>query len=1160
MVNLRHVTRTILSLILITIASAAMVSAQQVFGSIFGTITDQAGGAVANAKVTVMDLNKNTSSVIMTDATGNYTKGQLIPDPYKVTIEAPGFQKVVSNNIDVRVDEASRFDASMKVGDVTTSVEVTAAAPLLQAGNADVAQTFSAQQIQDLPEIGRNAQSLELLDPGTARLGWQHASDENPQGSVQMVVNGQLFDSMGYELDGTTNQDPILGIIVINPTFDSLAEIKQANQNFDAEFEYVGGGIASYSTKSGSNQFHGDAFEYLQLNTPGFTTSAANPFNGGLAAPLYRQNQFGGSIGGAVIKNKFFFFGDAQLNREAQGGSVVTSVPTALNRTGNFSDWLAYNSEYQIYNPNSGNLATGVGRSPYVGNIIPASQLSPQAVALLNYWPMPNITPQYGASQPFYNNYATNGDLNITDNQWNTREDYYINEKNTLFGRFSYFSATQQAPGAFGLEAGGPSFGTYAGSAQSQDQSIAIGETYTVSPTLVNEFRFGYERYHVFDVPNGYGTDPATAAGIPGLNYDTTYTSGLPAFYVTSPHDEYELGYALGVNSCNCPLTQTESQYQFVDNVTKISGNHTFKFGTDLRYAQNLRVPSDDHRAGELTFASQETGDVLTAGGQPTSGIGLATFLLGDVSSFGRYVSSSTDAQEHQPRFFFYGQDEWHPNAKLGITLGVRYEIVRPESVNGAGNGATLDLQNGLMYVFGYGSSVSSSGIQQENWHDFAPRIGIVYQINKTTVLRSGYGWSYDLGVFGSNFGHNVTQNPPVLTYQQLTPTANFAGVFNLAQGPAGYTGGGVSGPNGLPTPPVISAQGTFPLPSGVNPKFRPAQVTLPQVYTYNISLQHQFNARVAGTVAYVGNSDRHNFLGTGQSINPNEPLFVPGQSNTNLDRPYYSIFGWTNTLSYYCDCSNAQYNSLQATVKVNAWDGWTLQGSYTNQRQYGPGYDPYDSNYYFIYDRSAGYGNSNYLPNQQLTFAQSYNVPIGHGLKYFGNMNKLEDAVLGGWTISGVTTWYSGFPFSPTFGLSYAGQPNVGPNTRPSIGTGAVYAGAQGNRNQWFNGCPMVSGAPDCNEGPYVYPSANTFGDYPINTLYGPQFIQQDLSVMKTFKFTERLGFTLRADSTNVFNHTNLGLPNTNVDESTAGQITSLANGSAGYMRRLQFSGTFRF
>ena len=387
MVSLRKVLQVTFTVSALFLASFATANAQQVFGSIFGTVTDPTGAAVNNAKVTITDTNKGTVSEVTTDASGNYTKGQLIPDTYKVTIEVAGFQKVVSSSLEIRVDEAARFDAAMKVGDVSTSVEVTAAAPLLQADRADVAQTFSAKEIDDLPNIGRNVQAMELLDPGTAKIGWQHASDENPQGSIQMVVNGQLFDSMGYELDGTTNQDPILGIIVINPTIDSLAEIKQANQNYDAEFEYVGGGIASYSTKSGSNQFHGDAFEYLQLNTPGFTTFAANPFNGGLASPLYRQNQFGGSIAGRIIKDKLFFFGDAQLNREAQGGSVVTSVPTALNRTGNFSDWSAYSSNYIIYDPTTGNQATGVGRTPFVNNTIPTSRLSPQALAIMNNCP-----------------------------------------------------------------------------------------------------------------------------------------------------------------------------------------------------------------------------------------------------------------------------------------------------------------------------------------------------------------------------------------------------------------------------------------------------------------------------------------------------------------------------------------------------------------------------------------------------------------------------------------------------------------------------------------------------------------------------------------------------------------------------------------------------
>src|ERR1035438_5099558 len=343
--------------------------AQQTFGSILGTVTDSSGGAVANAKITVTDKEKGTSSAVTTDESGNYTKGQLIPDTYTVSVEAPGFQKAVSSDIAVRVDEAARLDVKLQVGDVTTQVEVTAAAPLLQADRADVAQTFTAKEINDLPNIGRNLQSMELLNPGTAKLGWQHASDEDPQGSVQMVVNGQLFDSMGYQLDGTTNQDPILGIIVINPTFDSVEEVKQANQNFDAEFSYVGGGIASYSTKSGTNDFHGDVFEYMQLNTPGFTTFAADPFSN-LPSAVYRQNQFGGAAGGRIIKNKLFYFGDIQLNRQSQGASRVTSVPDAANRTGNFSEWLAYNSSYQIYDPGTGNPTTGVGRTPFTNKTI----------------------------------------------------------------------------------------------------------------------------------------------------------------------------------------------------------------------------------------------------------------------------------------------------------------------------------------------------------------------------------------------------------------------------------------------------------------------------------------------------------------------------------------------------------------------------------------------------------------------------------------------------------------------------------------------------------------------------------------------------------------------------------------------------------------------
>jgi hypothetical protein len=1124
-------------LAILALSTAPQVFAQQVFGTIYGTVTDSTGAAVVDARVSITDLSKGTKFDILTDASGNYSRSQLIPDTYQITIEAKGFSRVRSDEIIVHVDEAARFDAKLQVGDVTTEVEVTAAAPLLQTDRADVAQTFTAEQINDLPNIGRNMQSMELLNPGTAKIGWQHASDENPQNSVQMVSNGQLFDAMGYELDGTTNQDPILGIIVINPTFDSISEVKQANQNFDAEFSYVGGGIASYSTKSGTNQLHGDAFEYLQLNTPGFTTFAANPFTG-LPPATYRQNQFGGSLGGHIIKDKLFYFGDIQLNRQSQGASVVTSVPDALNRSGNFSDWLAAQSggaNYQIYDPTTGDPATGVGRTPFPNNVIPTSQISPQAKNIMAYFPLPNL--QQIANEPFVNNYAVNGAVAIKGNQWNTREDYYLNEKTTIFGRFSYAGFTETAPGAFGLLAGGPQFGNYAGNSQALNLSLAVGVTHTFSPTLINEFRFGFMRYHVFDVPNGYGASPAKDAGIPGLNLDATYTSGMPYFNITSPNDAYQLGYALGVNQCNCPLTQTEKQYQFIDNLSKTVGNHSFKFGADLRYAQNLRVPSDSHRAGELTFNAGQTGSVASAGANQVGGIGLATFLMGDVSTFQRYVSSSTNATEHQPRLFWYGQDLWRPNAKWTISIGLRWEMTFPESVNAAGNGATLNLNDGLMYVFGVGG-VSSHGIQTMNWHNFAPRLGVAYQLAQRTVIRAGFGWSYDLGVFGSNFGHNVTQNPPVLSNQSVQPPNGFTDVFTLAQGP--------------PTlqPVTVSSNGTFPLPAGLNPKFRPATITLPQVYQYNVSLQHQLSNKVAFTAAYVGNSNRHSFLGTGQSYNNNEAIFVPGVSNTNLDRPFYSKFGWTNDLSYYCDCANERYNSFQGTVKVNNLAGWTLQGSYTYQRQWGDGWDPYDSTYYFLYDRAAGQGYSNFLPRSQVTLAQTYDIPFGHGRKFGNNASKAVDAALGGWTLSGVSTIYSGFPFSPTLDNYGSGtQPNQGPKSRPNMGSGDPYAGALGNRQQWFVG--GIGSA-------FLFPASNTFGNYPINTLFGPHFYQQDLTLSKSFRLTERVSFTLRMDSSNIFNHTNLGLPNGDVQSSSAGQITGLAAG--GTMRRLQFSGTIKF
>jgi hypothetical protein len=1142
------------SLVALIASFSPNAAAQQVFGSIIGTVTDPSGSAVANAKVTVADVTKGTSSEVMTNDAGQYSKGQLIPDQYTVTVEAPGFQKVVSNALTVQVDQATQFNASLQVGNVDQTVEVTAAAPLLQTDRADVAQTFTSQQISQIPSIGRNLQAFELLQPGTVKTQWGHAADENPQGSQQSYTNGLPFYMTGYYLDGTVNQDPILGIIVINPTFDSVNEVKQNSQVFDAEFDSTGAGLYTYSTKSGTNAFHGDLFEYIFLNTPGFQDFGRNPFteNSSAGVPTTHQNQFGGSLGGRVIKDKLFFFADTQITRNIQGGSILTSVPTLQERSGNLGDWLTLGSQYQIYDPNTGNQTTAAGRSPFPGNVIPPGRLSPQALAIMNYFPLPNYFGS-GSSIP-YNNYSANGSGTVDGNVWNTRWDYYLNEKNTFFGRYSYAGFTKQAPGAFGDLAGGPAFNgsNYGGSSQALNQSGAAGWTYTKSATTINEFRFGYERYHITDVPNGYGQSPATAAGIPNLNTSLT-TSGLPAFNIENPNSgNEELGYSLTINQCNCPLTELERQYQFVDNLSHIAGKHSFKFGADVRYAENLRVPSDNHRAGELNFLGSNTAQNGSTGG----GLALATFLLGQTSSFNRYVSSTLDAEERQKRLFWYGQDEWRPTQKLTVTYGVRWEMVFPETVNGPGNGAELNLNTGVLDVFGTGLN-SSSGYQSMNWHNFAPRIGVAYQLNQKTVVRAGYGWTYSLGTFGSTFGHNVTQNPPILANQALTQQSqlgnNFGNIFSLSQGP--------------PAPPTftVSPQGTLPCPQGVDCKTRPGIFTMPVAYIYNFSVQHQLTSKISVQGSYVGNAGRHGPLGNNNSFDNNQVFYVPGfTGNQNTLRPFDGLFGprynygITAALDNYCNCANSRYDSFQGIFTVKAMAGYTLQGNYTYQLSQGDGNGPTDPSYTFLYDRPLGYGNVANLPNQEWILVNNYDIPFGRGRRFGAKANRFVDAALGGWNISGVFSYYSGLSYTPTVGTYPAAfsadQPYTGPNNVPNIGSGNPYA-ANPNRNQWNVGWTNQG-----TSGPFLLP-LNSFGNYPLNTLYGPQFVNLDAAIMKVFSITERLKFQLRMDATNSLNHTNLGLPNNDVSSPNAGQITNIAfSGNGGSMRRLQYSGTFNW
>jgi hypothetical protein len=1158
-------TFTVLCAIFVAMLLTSNGYSQQVFGSIVGNVTDATGSAVPNAKVTITDQNKGTKSEVVTNESGNYTKGQLIPDPYTVEVVAPGFRKAVSKDITVSVDQVSRVDVSLQLGELTQEVEVTAAAPLLQSDRADVATTYNTQQIENLPNFDRNFQSMELLAPGAQRLGWNHASSENPQGSEQIQVNGQPFSATGFQLDGTDNQDPILGIIVINPNIDSVTETRISGTNYDAEFFYTGAGMMNVSTKSGTNDFHGSAFEFLRNNSPGFQDFARNPFNSAenTVVPPTKWNQFGGSVGGHLIKNKLFFFGDAQLTRRRDGSSVKTSVPTLLARSGNLSEYIN-GSNNIIYDPNTGDPVTGLGRTQFANNTIPASRLSQQALNVLKLIPAPNAPGDSGA--PYRNNYVASGSRAFDINGWDTRWDYYINEKSSAFGRYSYQGFNQSAPGAFGLLAGGPALDNinFAGVSDVLNQSLALGYNRTFNPTLISETRFGFMRYRVQVLPNGLGTSPAKDAGIPGVNNDTFYTSGLPYFEINGDAGE-RFGYSLGANQCNCPLTEREQQFQWVENITKVDGNHSFKFGADLRYAQNLRVPSDSHRAGQLHFDSGVTARILDANGTQSGGIGLATFLLGNVSRFERYVSSSTDAQERQKRFFWYGQDTWRATSKLTVNYGLRWEMIFPETVNASGNGANLSLVDGLLHVFGVGKT-PIHGIQDMNWANFAPRIGIAYQITPKTVVRTGYGWAYSLGTFGTSFGHNVTQNIPVLANQTVTPPNGFSSVFTLAQGP--------------PAPPTVAVDttnGTAVLPKGIDGKVRPMDMRLPRTEAYNLTVEHQLTSKFVMSLGYVGNVGRHAFnLPSGQLINVNQASFVPGVSNTDTLKPFFGKFGWTQPIDFYCDCANTRYDSLQVQATMRNLSGVTLQWNYTFQRMVGDNGDSYT----FLYNRPLGYGNSDSLSHHLITITENWEIPFGRGKKYGNSIAKPIDWAVGGWMINGITSYTSGRPINPSinfgvlaqlgaagipgFKTSYS-RPNQGPGGRPDSGSADPYGvgGVTGDRRHFIGSlfvdpnCPTLKTAAACAlSGAFGIPADNTFGNSGYNNYYGPIFIQQDMSLAKRFSLIgeNKLRIELRAEAFNIFNHTNLSDANTDLTSPQVGQITGIFAPVA-TMRRFQFA-----
>jgi hypothetical protein len=798
------------------------------------------------------------------------------------------------------------------------------------------------------------------------------------------------------------------------------------------------------------------------------------------------------------------------------------------------------------YRPTSGGAATA-----YAANAVPVSVLSPQAINFLRMLPAPNTASSSGTQ----NNYAASGTGSNNGDQADVRLDYRINDKLSAFGRYDYALYRLLGVPAFGA-AGGQGFGigNTSGTSQVQNQSGAFGLDWAVNSGLLADVRVGYLNYHVALNKYSVGTTPATAAGIPNLN-TVGDTSGLPSFNISDNSISN-----FGNQGCNCPLLESEQVYQLANNWTKVWGKHTIKFGGDIRYAMDIRNASDNNRTGVLNFNNGSTA------GPNGAGSGLASLLFGQVNEFQRFDVYQNDAANRQKRGAFYGQDSYRVTQKLTVNYGVRWDVIYPETVNGTGKGGFASIASGGTRVAGVGG-IGTNGNSKMDYLNLAGRIGFAYQVLPNTVIRGGLGQVYDnVGYFGTIFG-SATHNLPVLANEDIT-TNNAIGQYATT----------LAAPPVRPAAPFVPSNGIIPLSDTFNPQFRPERIQLPKVDQWNLTLQQQFGASTTMEIAYVGNHAERIYPGETYGYDLNAPVLAAtpaelASGNIAQRRPYYGKFVQSYNGSTVTCCSNgmtsaapsgnAHYNALQTKLDKRFSHGLQFNANYTWSKAMNYAND----NVFARYPR-VSYGPNDTNRTHVFVVSGVYQLPFGRDRMFLSHSSRWMDYLVGGYTVSGVSTYQSGSPFTPTFSGCAQQQdldtnfngPGRSSDCRPDKGTGLALNASSfdpaTHTVRLFT--PMASPVGSANSsGAFLMPAFGTFGNVGRNSFRGPRQFMADASLMKDVPLTERVKGQFQFQAFNLFNHPVLDIPNSSgarcVDCSNGGVISNLDSNVP--MRQLQFA-----
>lgn len=1089
-------------------ALAGSLWGQQVTATITGRITDPSGAAVTGAKVTATSLERGIPYIATTNAEGYYNLPNLLVGDYNVKVEASGFQAATQSNVSLQMNQVAKMDFALLVGNVQTTVEVTSAAPVLQTEQTLLGQVIDSRTDTTLPLATRNYVQLTLLAAGTVHPDPStFESGLTTSGSGRPYVNGNREQANNFILDGMDNNQVSDNLVGYAPSVDAIQEFNEITQNGPAEFGNFMGGIVSTSIKSGTNQFHGDAFEFFRNNVLNSNTWQNN-FNDAAKAAL-RWNEFGGTMGGPIKRDKLFIFVDYQGQRFDTPTSIgATSVLTAAERGGDFSALLQGATPIQLYNPLS---VSGGNRLPFAGNIIPASMLSAVAQKIVtdtSAYPLPT-------GPGLHNNYLYASHTDINGDQGDVRVDWSVTDNDRVFGRYSQSMTAN--PSTNNVPIFYNSFANY------PTHSGVLDWVHTVSPSIVNDARVGVNYVFINNGAAGNGlSNLPTSVSLPGV-----VSSILPAM-------NFSGGYASNIgNSDNVQLfADTVIQYEDTLSVTK--GTHTFHFGFQgWRQRIDTFYSGNNGEAGTFTFDGRYTAGpapLATSGGG--SGAGEADFLLGLASEIGGGVNGGTWGQRANVLAAFI-QDDWHVTPNLTLNLGLRWELHTPwcEVENRQVN---FGLISGVIEYPNQNGNNCALYNEYNGITNYQPRVGLAWNALKNTVVRAAYTMSNYLEGTGTNL--RLPINPP------------FAHETD-----ANYTS--------LSVPTTTLDQGFTPLAPSSNP-FQGALIRLwdpnirPAVANqWNLTIQHQLNNSTTLQVGYVGQRTTHLMVPM--------PYFQKEllPNGTVVGSPYLSgnpyVYDAISQISGTATNGDQSYNALQAVLQKRLGNGLEYQVAYTYSKcmtnssgyygSWGGGAVPTSPYFQNLYDMKSEWGPCYYDVTHVLTSYATYDLPFGKDRKFGKDMNPVVNAILGDWQVNGILSLHGGFPLTVSAGDA------SGTNSRGSRANCLAPVQIYGEQNsplggyQWFNAADFGPEDP------------GTFGTCGVGTVRGPGLHTLDASMAKFFNFNERLKLEFRAEAINFTNTPILNAPNTGLG-STLGLLNGAGGAYGAFGRQIQFAVKFHY